>query len=237
MEGIGFRASVIVMLIFLWGCSSDMGENVDLLTAFDFESGNQQWAAGVSDYPVNYEDSINFQMSTDYVANYSMLAGNSGLNVSGENPHGDLFYYFERRVSGLEPNRSYKLDFEFLVYAQLLDAPVKLSSEELYLKIGAVNYQPELAEVLWRNSLDYNVLNLDKGEINSEGGEDMINLGSIKSFTGEIAEVISGNTFGMNFETISNKDGEIWILIGVDSGIKSRLTFGMEALTVYYTEK
>ena len=237
MEGKLIKGLTIVLLLFVGGCSNDMEDQVGLLTAFDFESGDQQWNGGISDYPVGYEDSIYFLMSTDKVNNGSFLDESSVLNVSGENPHGDLFYYFHRKVTGLIPNKRYKLDFEFLVYAQVLEKPEKLSSEELYLKVGAVNYEPELTKVLWRNSLQYQMLNIDKGESNSEGGSDMINIGSIKDFTSEIPEVVSGNTFDLNFEAESNNKGEIWILIGVDSGIKSNLTFGMEALNVYYRER
>ena len=232
------RYVIIAFLLFIVGCSSEMDSQVDLLTAFDFESGDQEWDGGISDFPVGYEDSIYFQMNTEKVANsFALDGGSTGLNISGENPHGDLFYYFKRKISGLQPKKNYKLDFEFLVYAQLLKQPDQLSLEELYLKIGAVNYQPELQEVLWRNSLDYKALNLDKGDVNSEGGQDMINVGSIKDFTSEVPEIISGNTFDMNFDIESNEDGDIWILIGVDSGIRSYLTFGLEALTVYYNEK
>ena len=62
-------------------------------------------------------------------------------------------------------------------------------------------------------------------------------IGSIREFTSEIPEVVSGNTFDQNFEVVSNNAGEIWIMIGVDSGIKSKLTFGIEALTVYFRQR
>ena len=233
-----FKITVaFVLLLVCFSCSSDIEEQVDLLTVFDFESGHQLWQGGVSDYPVHYEDSIFFMMTTNKVNNSSFLDNSTGLNVSGDNPHGDLFYYFNRKVSGLVPKKKYKLDFEFLVYAQLLHKPEVLSSEELYLKVGAVNYQPALEKVFWRNTIEYQTLNIDKGEFNSEDGQDMKNVGSIKDFTSEVPEVVSGNTFDLNFEVEANDDGEIWILVGVDSGIKSNLTFGLEALTVYYRER
>jgi hypothetical protein len=237
MEGKMMRTIIAVLLLIVGGCSGNMEDQVDLLTTFDFESGDQLWTGGISDFPVAYEDDLYFLMSTEKVTNSSFLDESSGLNVSGENPHGDLFYYFSRKVGGLIPNSKYKLDYEFLVYAQLLEKPDKLSSEELYLKVGAVNYEPELEKVLWRNSLEYKALNIDKGEFNSDGGEDMINIGSIREFTSEIPEVVSGNTFDQNFEVVSNNAGEIWIMIGVDSGIKSKLTFGIEALTVYFRQR
>jgi len=239
MVGMMNRIFIAVFLSCLFACSSEMDSQVDLLTAFDFDSGAQQWKGGISDYPLELEDSLYVQptVNTDHVANSFAQEGSSGLNISGDNPHGDLFYYFYRKVSGLQPEKRYKLDFEFLIYTRLVDKPAKLSSDELYLKMGAVNYQPELEKVVWRNSMDYKALNIDKGDINSDSGQDAINVGSIKEYVSETPEVISGNTFDDNFEIESNKAGEIWILIGVDSGIKSSITFGMEALTVYYREK
>ena len=225
---------LVGLLIVVYGCSPEMESQVDLVSAFDFESGAQQWEGGVSDYPTALEESISFELVTDQVANSLSLSEGMGLNISGDNPHGDLFYYFKRKVSGLEPIKLYKLDFEFLIYAQIADDVVKGASDDLFLKIGAVNYQPELEEVIWRNSEKYIALNLDKGETNNDEGRDMQNVGSIYQFTSQVPEVISGNTFDNNFEVSSNKDGEIWILVGVDSGIKGNLTFGMEALTVYY---
>ena len=230
------RYLFISALFILGGCSADQ-ESIDLLTAFDFESGVQQWEGGISDYPVKYEDSLDYVLTTKQVNSSFDIAGSVGLNVSGENPHGDLFYFFKRKISGLEPGKRYNLDFEFFVYAQLINKPESLSSEELYLKVGAVNYNPELEEVIWRNSLKYMTLNIDKGEVNSDEGVDMISLGSIKDFTSDIPDFISGNTFDRIIEIEPDKNGNIWILIGVDSGIRSYLTFGMEALTVYYREK
>jgi len=36
---------------------------------------------------------------------------------------------------------------------------------------------------------------------------------------------------------VADANGEVWLIIGVDSGIKSNLTFGMMALTVYYRKQ
>lgn len=237
MVGTISKALLLVAGVLFLGCSSSMDSEVDLLTAFDFESGDQYWTGGVSDYPIEYEDSIYYQIGTEKVNNnFSLDGSSSGLNIGGDNPHGDLFYFFTRKVTGLQSGRKYKLDFQFLVYTQLLDKPDNLSSDELYLKMGAVNFQPELEEVISRDSMEYKILNVEKGKANSDGGRDLLNIGSIKNFTSKVPEIISGNTFDKNFEIESNKNGEIWILIGVDSGIKNYLTFGMEAVTVYYSE-
>ena len=91
--------------------------------------------------------------------------------------------------------------------------------------------------LLWENSENYLVLNIDKGDTNSESGKDIVNVGSIKQFTSDTPGAISGNTFDIDFEVESDENGEIWLVIGVDSGLKSQLTFGLAALTVYYQKQ
>lgn len=240
MVGTMVRASILILFLHLVGCSSEMedqsAEFVDLLTVFDFENGDQEWEGGISDFPVGYEDSTEFLFDNSQVPVVLPVEGN-GLSVSADNPHGDLFYFFKRKVTDLEPNKKYKIDFEFLVYTQLLTQSSKPSSDELYLKIGAVNHKPELKKTIWRNSMDYIALDVDKGDTNSESGNDIINVGSVKEFTSETPEIISGNTFDFIIEAETDYDGTIWLVIGIDSGIKSQLNFGMTALTVYYRKK
>lgn len=238
MVGAKLKFSLFVLFLSLFGCAKeDSTEIVDLLAAFDFADGSQNWEGGISDYPIDYDDSL---VNVDYSINLQNdlpLEGSDGLRISADNPHGDLFYFFKRKISDLEPNKKYTIDFEFLVYTQLLTQSDKLSSEELYLKIGAVNYEPDLQQVIWRNAMEYVALNVDKGETNAEGGEDLVNVGSIKEFTSSTTEAISGNTNDFRLEIESDKEGVIWIVIGVDSGIKSQLTFGMAAFTAYFREQ
>ena len=239
MVGTTIKAIFLILLFSLSGCFSEMDDaNVasdDLLSTFDFEDGEQGWEGGISDFPIDEKDSSDYSFSNIQVP-VSLSLENKGLNISADNPHGDLFYYFKRKVSDLGSNITYKIDFEFLVYTQLSQSETT-SSEEIYLKVGAVNYEPNLQQLLWKNSENYFVLNIDKGETNSESGKDIVNVGSVKEFTSDTPDVISGNTFDFNIEVESNKNGEVWLVIGVDSGFKSQLTFGLAALTVYYRKQ
>lgn len=237
MVGKIIRSLALIPFLCLMGCSSQMeSDPVDLLSAFDFENGDQEWDGGISDYPVEYKDSLSFIVENNLAPISSFIDGN-GLNISADNPHGDIFYFFKRKVDGLIPNRNYILDFEFLVYTKLETISSSSTAEDIYLKIGAVGYEPALEQQTWRNSMEYIALNIDKGDSNAESGADMISLGSIKKYTSDLPEVISGNTFGNQIASKSDNNGSIWLVIGVDSGIKNKLTFGLEALTVFYKEQ
>lgn len=237
MAGDMVKYLLVIPLLFFLGCmEQDSVESADLISAFDFDSGAQNWEGGISDYPINYEDSTDYHLSNIQVPSALLMQG-KGLNISAENPHGDLFYYFKRHIAGLVPNTDYKLDFEFLVYTQMLEESSDLASEELYLKIGGVGHDPQLEDLSRENTIDYRTLNVDKGASNSDSGQDVINVGSIKEFTQDMPEVISGNTFDYNIEVRTDNTGSIWLVVGADSGIKSQLAFGMAALTVYYRQK
>lgn len=239
MGGIRIKALLIIILIGLSGCSFEMDsqptEIVDLVTIFDFEKDDQMWQGGISDYPADYEMSSDFTFLNTITPPDLALDGN-GLSISSDNPHGELFYFFKRKISDLNPGIKYKVDFEFLVYTQLPTQSDNLAAEELYLKIGAVNYNPELKTFV-HNSIDYITLDVDKGTNNSDNGSDVMNIGSVKEFTSNVPEVISGNTNGFHIEAEADANGAIWIVLGVDSGVKSELTFGLTALTVYYREQ
>ena len=137
MVGDMMKYLLIIPLLLLLGCMEQNAvESVDLISAFDFDSGAQDWEGGISDYPINYEDSTDYQLSNIQVPGELLMQG-KGLNISAENPHGDLFYYFKRHIAGLAPNTNYKLDFEFLVYTQRLEESTDLASPELVKKIVA----------------------------------------------------------------------------------------------------
>ena len=241
MRGVIDKVLKTAILILFIGCSDisdkDAMQNADLISTFDFESANQQWLGGISDYPADYKDSSEYVVrstNTQYASN-SILPG-TGLSISADNPHGELFYFFKRKIHGLNANKKYKLDFEFLLLSQLTNGASPGNSEDIFLKIGAVNFEPKLTKVKLNEKDEFVTLNVDKGETNKDRGSDLANVGSIKKFTSATPEVVSGNTFDIPIDVTADGSGEIWLIIGVDSGIKNHLTFSMVAVTIYYKE-
>ncbi len=231
--------SIFIVLAMFWlgGCSlNDMeGREADLISVFDFESGSQNWEGGIADYPVLTRDSLSYKFENLQVPNNLLVEG-SGLKITADNPHADLFYYFVRQITDLMPNTQYKLDFEFLLYVQTDNDIDKSNNDGVYLKIGAVGHEPILVRKIMDNNQEYMVLNIDKGETNRDSGKDLVMTGEITSFMGISPEVISGNTFDKTIGVKTDADGSLWLIIGVDSGIKTRLTFGLTAVTVYYKQ-
>ena len=65
MKGIFLCTVWIIFACNFMGCAlqteSDAAEFVDLLAVFDFETGKQDWEGGISDYPVDYEDHMDYK--------------------------------------------------------------------------------------------------------------------------------------------------------------------------------
>jgi hypothetical protein len=236
------NTAVTLTLIALGSCSTPADENalsgVDLISSFDFESGHQDWVAGVSDFAAS-----NIGESTNYTYSFYNAKGPAtlpwqgyGLTITADNVHGDLFYFFKKQVNGLKPNKNYEVNFEFIVYTQLDSGKVITATEDIFLKVGTVSAEPINQIVQAGGTMDYYSLNFDKGEKNEDSGEHLKNLGSIKNYTKSTAEAISGNTYKSPMTVKSDAQGSVWLIIGVDSSVRSQLTFGLMAMTVYYTE-
>jgi hypothetical protein len=241
MRGVIDKIIKSTIIILFVGCAdssdTDSLQYADLISTFDFETADQRWVGGISDYPVDYKDSSEYVVrstSAQYL-NSGVLESN-GLSISADNPHGELFYFFKRKIHGLKANKKYKLDFEFLLLSQLQNGVVADKSEDLFLKIGAVNFEPKLTKVKLNEADEFVILNVDKGEMNKDSGADLSNIGSIRKFTNANPEVISGNTFDIPIDITTDGDGVLWLVIGVDSGIRKHLTFSMVAVTIYYRE-
>lgn len=232
------KSAIIVLFV---GCAdssdTDSLQYADFISTFDFETADQRWVGGISDFPVDYKDSSEYVVrntSAQYL-NSGVLESN-GLSISADNPHGELFYFFKKKINGLNANKKYKLDFEFLLLSQLENGIVPDKTEDIFLKVGAVNFEPKLTKVKLNESEEFVMLNVDKGESNKDGGADLAKIGSIKRFTSATPEVISGNTFDIPIDVTTSNDGDIWLIIGVDSGITNHLTFSMVAVTIYYRQ-
>lgn len=233
---------VALTLIALGSCSTSADDNalsgVDLISSFDFESGHQDWIAGVSDFAVSsIGESANYTYSFYNAKSPANLPWQGyGLTITADNAHGDLFYFFKKQVTGLKPNKNYQVNFEFIVYTQLDSGKVIAPTEDIFLKAGTVNAEPLNQIVQAGGVMDYYSLNFDKGEKNEDSGEHIKNLGSIKNYTKSTAEAISGNTYKSPMTVKSDAQGSAWLIIGVDSSVRGPLTFGLMAMNVYYTE-
>jgi hypothetical protein len=223
--------SKIFILALFWafsGCDSAEDAGFELFSeTYDFSRSDHDWVGGFSDFPTG--DSSFFELNTAYTAEPS--TGQKSLMITGNNHSDDLFMYFKKKLSGFRPNTEYILTFdvEFATDAKLGSVGIGGSpGESVYFKVGATAQEPK--SVI---DVDYYVMNIDKGN-QSTGGQDMIAIGNIAapedSGSGYVL-VSRSNTENYNTPCIvrTNQNGEIWLILGTDSGFEG-------TTTLYYTK-
>ncbi|MCC2606846.1 hypothetical protein [Planctobacterium marinum] len=214
--------------LLLAACGSDDNDEPTVpepvVITTEFNDGKQGWEAGFSDYPVDDEEIYELEAE---IADLPDESGDQGFRLKGMNRSDDLFMYLKGRVVGLHPNTDYTLHGSVSFFSNAGADCIGIGGapgESVYVKMGATEIEPE--------QLDF-YMNIDKGN-QSQPGNDAIVIGNI------VAEGANceGTAFGEKtlevaledgFEVQSSASGELWIMIGTDSGY--------EGLTdMYYTE-
>jgi len=152
-----------------------------------------------------------------------------GLRLSGHNRSDDLFMYVKRQITGLARDARYAIDLRFTIHtdagrgcAGIGGAP----GESVFVKAGAVAAEPDAVN----DGSGQLVMNLDKGN-QAQGGADAKVLGDLAA-DGANCEgtVYVPKRFTATRRhapvTTTDRDGNLWVLIGTDSGF--------EGLTTYY---
>jgi len=211
----------------LWACSEEESiilerENPYLAYQSDFSNHSDGWEGDFADLPVN--DSIIYELGFAHLPLPAPLdASQNALMLRGANRSDDLFMYITKKFEGFVPNKAYNLSLSVKMAS---DAPWGFvgiggaPAESVYLKAGLVNKKPA-REIAFDQGFSegYYVMNIDKGN-QSQSGNDMKVLGDI-GFEGEpVYTLIERNNNTVNIAAKSNAKGELWVIIGTDSGFE-----------------
>lgn len=221
-----------LLLIVLSGCSIDDDPSVSVFTAsFDFSESLDGWEADFVDLPAGEDDSAFYELQYAYTALPQNLGGKKSIMLSGNNHSDDLFMFIKRKITGLAPNTTYTLVFEVEVASNAPQGSVGAGGSpggSVFLKAGASKAEP--AKVV---ESDRFVLNIDKGN-QSMPGMNAIVLGdiAIPSDASDYTLITRSNATSSSspvFMAQTNNEGDIWLLVGTDSGFEG-------ITTIYYTK-
>jgi hypothetical protein len=226
--------SILGLLIFIVAaCSSADEPGGFRITSytFDFNTSNYDWIPGFAEFPSGPDDSTFYELK---FAHTKLPVGNKrALMLSGNNHSDDLFMYVKKKITNLDPNTPYTLTFEVELESEAQQASVGAGGSpgrSVYLKAGASKNEP-------KSVIDdeYYIMNIDKGD-QSHSGTEMIVIGDISipsDSSGYVAITRTnapGNNNGYSVPIIAttSSDGEMWLIVGTDSGYEG-------ITTVYYT--
>ena len=212
------------MMRFLWvlvplalsACNSDENiEPVEVTVSTSFSQGDNLWQAGFSDYPV--DDSDIFQL----VSGIKEVPGHTdkkGFLLGGMNRSDDLFMYLKREVVGLAPNTRYQITLTVDFWSEVGNVCFGIGGspgESVYVKAGASEQEPKQA--------DY-YMNVDIGHQSQDGNDAKvignISIDGLSCDGGEFASKQVLLSSEAKMEVVSSPTGNLWVLVGSDSGFE-----------------
>jgi hypothetical protein len=218
-------------LLLLFGCSLSGQQGINIFSyVVEFKDGQQGWTGDFTGYPASEQDSIEYLLQFAYTDLPANLGSSKGIMMSGHNHNDSLFMFIKKKITGLYPDTEYAMAFEVEFASNAPTGAIGVNGapgESVLLKAGAS--APEPKKIVEGNNCE---LNIDKGNQTIQG-EDMIILGDIAvdANTTDFTLITRNNSANYTiapFTARTNSRGEVWLIIGTDSGYKG-LT------TVYYT--
>ena len=236
------RALLVMAALAVVGCSGSSDPSPQHFQ-FTFAENLEDWTVGFADYPAGTSDAEQQAIDEFYELDgrharmpQPLDTGDGAVLITGNNHSDDLFMFLKRRVSGLAPDTTYRVELR-VVFAT--DAPRGCAGiggspgESVFVKGGASGIEPlrvmdgTAGHATW-------IMNVDKGN-QANGGTDAQVLGDFANledcessdFSYELKEL--SNVELPAFEVTTDDNGDAWLLLGTDSGFEG-------TTTIYYTE-
>jgi hypothetical protein len=216
---------VSLVVLLLVSCHSSDEQSVYIYSAtYNFSEGLYDWQADFTEYPVDaYEqaDSL-YEWKFSYTNLPSDVGTGKAVLLSSNNVNGSLFMYLKNKLSGLKPDTKYTVAYEITLYSNVK------SNENVFLKAGASSVEPQKVA-----SAGSYTLNVDKGNVFASG-ENLISLGGLatESKEPEFTKVVRSTSAADPFIIQTNSAGEIWLIVGTDSGFSGRTDVFYEKINV-----
>lgn len=203
---------------------------VGVTLTFSFANDAAGWEAGHADYPVGKEPEIGFTSGHGPVG--PELPGVSGLYTSARNVSDDEFMYIFRLVTGVAPNTAYKVEVAITFATNAPPGCLGVGGapgEGVTIKAGATPVKP--ASVA--NAQNQVRVNFDKGN-QTQSGASAVAIGNFaQDAPGDCLNPVykpkTLSTSGHGPTVTSDSSGQLWLVLGTDSGFEA-------ATKIYYLE-
>ncbi|SFE38966.1 Copper amine oxidase N-terminal domain-containing protein [Paenibacillus algorifonticola] len=209
---------------------------MDKLTfRYHFDVSAEGWKGGFSDLPVDYNPDIYDLAYKRELIPLQDNTTNYGMKLSGHNRSDDLFMYMTKKVAGLKPNTAYQAKLRIGIYTNYENESFGIGGSpgaSVYVKAGILDKEPAPVELKQGNDLYYR-MNIDKGE-QSEGGAEAAVVGNPIKAEGSKAgyQLVY---FDYSHTAMTNDKGELFLLVGTDSGFEGLTTLYYDDITLTLT--
>lgn len=222
-------SSFLIINFTFFSCKKNANNppSTDKTIIDNFTSGTDNWLGDFADYP---NDPI---MLPQYQLQYShsnlptpLNISDGALRQSGMNRSDDLFMFIKKKVTGLTPGKTYNVDIKVDFATNAASNQFGVGGppgEAVILKAGAVSVEPTKLLIIPENWFR---MNIDKGN-QTIGGTEMQVIGDFANGTDQNTYKIKQLSTAIPLNVKANPEGEIWLVIGTDSGFEG-------ITTIYY---
>ena len=226
----------LLALLVLAGCAPGSHDR-EFEFVYVFDRDAEGWTAGFSDLPAGYDTEL-YQLDAGHRELPQGLEG-SGVYLRGHNRSDDLFMFLSKRVNGMKPSTRYAVTFRIDLATNVPEGMMGIGGspgESVYVKAGATAVEPRVVE----DSSGHLRISIDKGNQAGEG-RDMINLGNVAhpelgDGTGEEFKIKILTNEGRPFEVTTDANGNLWLIVGTDSGFEGLTTLYYSQISIVLSE-
>lgn len=202
---------------------------------FDFESGADGWIAGVTDY-------TEATRPTEFVSAVGSAppgeAADTGyFHIGADNPSDDVFVFVKRPIAdGIVAGVTYSVAATVEFASNAPSGCVGIGGapgEAVTMKLAATDDEPVVD-----HTEDGTRLSIDKGG-QSRAGSDAVVIGDIANGLECEAALEAGSPYAAvtndgTLEAVeAGDDGEIWALVGIDSGFEGRSDVHLDRIVLH----
>lgn len=219
------RTTIYFIAVFTATQAAAVAQAIEL--DYDFRRGALGWTAGFADYPPNIGTGYELDARLRFMPRKLTRVLKRGFYFQGHNRSADLFMFLKRRLTtadGIAAGQTYRIEYVITLASNAPSRCVGIGGapgESVFLKAGASSIQP--LAVLQPNG--YLRMNIDKGN-QAQGG-------TAASVAGNIAngipceQALPSYPFALiqrshqhTTNVTANEGGELWLLVGTDSGFE-----------------
>lgn len=191
---------------------------------FDFKDSDEGFKSIFSDYHDDGNNYASYEMQHKYESIPIGDKMNKGLYIASHNRSDDIFMGYYKMLEGFEKEKEMSFDIEFEIATNAEDDSLGSGGSpgsSVYVKAGILSMMPKVEKE--ENGI-FRFSNIDIGS-QSQGGKDAKVVGDLGK-PANSQEDYAMKKFTTNVKATSDKDGNVWLLIGTDSGY--------EGFTEYY---
>ncbi len=218
-----------LILLLTFACSDKTRqEPVPVELTWDFYPGHEGWSGDFAEYPIGEEELYELLFEHDTLP-LPLNQDQRSLKLSGNNHNGDLFMFVKKRITGLEPNAVYFINFtaEFATSMPGDSTSVEIPGTKVYVAAGATTNEPQ------KINSENNIYSMNIGKCNlGQNGEDMVVLGNFTNGTDQPEYVLKSFENENPFRSVTNEKGELWVILGIDSAYPAPITAYLNSVKV-----